>query len=335
MTRGVLCGRSACLIAALLLTVPLLAGANALPDLFPVATTVDVGDVGVDEQVPFAATEGGILVAPGQRLTFTADYAFEDSGLPSGETFQFSATLRIQDATGTLDTVSTSTSVTTGGALQESGTLEVDLGVPEGLRDATVTLESSLFRAAGQGSTLIGKAYSTAPLSIVALPEPVTFLTEDLVVGPALDLGSIEYTGSVKDVNATAGHTFVSTELGARFVATVVAEQPVLQGMSEINHQMMMTMNVQVEGGAGYGVSRQAFADYCSDWNDNACDLNGDARSFDLELVLPPSALTAHSIVKTGLYATQELWYYDAQNGIGDGAWATDDDRGRHVVVAA
>ncbi|MBW3582725.1 MAG: hypothetical protein KY455_06465 [Euryarchaeota archaeon] len=333
MARGV-CIRPFLSFAIVLLSAAQASSVVGLPTVQPPATVVDVGMLGVTDLVPYAAADGGLLVAPGSEVTLQASYGFSDAQGPStGAQYNYVAYLRVHAATGQVGTEAVSHQATTSGAFNVTGVLELTLRVPEVARGLTIVLDTSVWRSEQGGGSLVGQATSSAPLTIVAVPEPVAFVTDDLVVADSFDGGTITATQAGRSVAATDGHTFVSTEIGTRFTALAAIDRPELGPATDIMFMVYATLNVNIEGGASYGQSRSIFMDNCNDWDTHACRFSAESRQAGLEVVVPPTALGPHSVVTVNLHLNYEHNEYDAMTGNWVGVFDMQGDSGRHVVV--
>lgn len=295
--------------------------------------TVQVGELGASDGMPYALAEGGLVVSPGARVTFVAEWSFEQAVVASGYTYGIAARVDIHGPNGLLgsDIVSRTTSM---GAFSDADTLEVTLSVPENFRGGSVVLKVDAWRYNSTSNTLLGQAQSTAPLTTVAVPDPVVFLTEDLQSGAVFDAGTISITAAALELAPTDGATFVSTELGALARATAVVDRPALQGLAYFWMNTAVSMSVSIEGGASYWVSRTVFADSCNDWAGNSCSASGETRTVDLEIALPASAVDGRSVANVHLLAHHSLEGYDAVNGEWVSNWVAEAATGRNVFVA-
>ncbi len=321
---------------ALILMLTSLPSVTALPGLHPPGTTLHSGEFGVEDEIAFATTQGGLLVAPGSLVSVEADYRFEESGLDAGYTHSFRAIMRIQGQHGTIDTQSVFEAVEGPGMIDESGTLTVEFVAPEVLRELSVTLEAQRYQTKpGEGSSLLSEATSTAPLSFIAVPEPVQFATQGLVVDDRLEAGAIDFTGTNQIVAASDGHTFLSTDLGSRFVVPTQIERPELSDVTLFSFHVVVNLVVSVEGGPNYGIQRSVFQDSCNDWADHGCSMGSEIRAFDMELLLPSSALELHRVVDVTMHVTFELYWQDNSQSPPqqDGKFIIEGDSGHHLVL--
>lgn len=320
----------------LILMLTSLPAASSLPGLHPPGTTLHAGEFGVQDEVAFATTEGGLLVAPGSLVRVEADYRFEEADLEVGHTHSFRAIMTIQGQHGTIDTQSVFESMEGPGAIDESGTLTVEFVAPEVLRELSVKLEAQRHQTKpGEGSRLLSEAASTAPLSFVAVPEPVQFATRGLVVDDRLEAGAIDFTATNQTVVASDGHTFLSTDLGSRFVVPTQVERPAVTDVTLFSFYVVVNLVVSVEGGSNYGIQRSVFQDGCNDWVDHDCSMESEIRAFDMELLLPSSALEPHRVVDVTMHVTYELYWQDNSQSPPqqDGVFVIEGDSGHHLVL--
>lgn len=322
----------ACL--SILLLAPLIGGVAAAPTLHPPATNVEVGDIGVVNGNAYTTTKDGILVSPGTTITITADYLFRDLTGPNGYTAHNIAVLRINGATGQIGADSVGISFSSPGAYSWNGTLSVTLTVPENVRSVSAVLDARLTHSWSGGSKIVDESQASAALTVVAVPHPVQFASDDLVVADALDVGTITFTTAEKAIAAESGKTFVSTDLGTRLHATAIIERPTVSGMSNIWHHTSVSLSAQIEGGIGYSSARTVFFDHCSDWTTHACSLAGETRTVTLELVIPSGVGGPRNVLTTSLHVNHDLSTYDATTGQGSWEGYMASASGRHVALS-
>ncbi len=325
-------------VTVMLLFVPL-TPTSSLPNLHPPATTLVAGELGVDGEDAYAVAEGGLLVAPGSRVTVLAEYRFFDEAMEPGYSHSFHVTMKIFGPNGPIDTQTSFASESGPGAIDESGNLSVEFVAPEIVRDLTVSLEAKRFHSLpGSGSSLLSEAASSAPLSFVAVPDPVVFVSEGLVVGDSLEVGTIDFSNTSDlaggTVDANEGHTFVSTDLGGRFIASGEIAHPAVVDVTTYQVFVTVAMSVNVEGGPNYAVQRAVFQESCNDWANHGCTLDEASRELDLEAIVPPSALEPDRVVDVGMHVSYHFSWQDEQLNVGD-EFHNAFDSGRHLVVSA